>query len=172
MSMQRFVIADTHLTHEGVCKFNGVDGNKLRPFDDVNEMDELIIERWNKKVRPQDKVYMLGDVVIARKNLPKLDRLNGHKVLVKGNHDIFKLDDYLPYFEDIRGSHKLDEFILTHIPIHPMSIARWAKGNIHGHLHDGRVLLPDGSIDKRYICVSVEHTDYTPVAMEEIEQYR
>lgn len=124
MSMQRFLMADHHIGHENICKFTGVHGTKLRPFETAEEMDETIIERHNKIVRPQDTTYFLGDVVIARRNLPKLDRMNGRKILVRGNHDIFKIQEYLPYFEDIRGSHKLGNFILSHIPIHTDSIAR------------------------------------------------
>lgn len=149
----------------------GSNGTKLRPWDTTEEMDEALVENWNKDVKPKDKVYHLGDVVINRGALPILARLNGDKVLVKGNHDIFRAAEYLQYFRDIRGSHKLGEFVLSHIPVHPDSISRWAKGNVHGHLHDDRVML-NSEIDKRYICVSVEHTNYTPIPFDEIEKYR
>jgi calcineurin-like phosphoesterase family protein len=169
--MRRFLIADHHIGHENICKFTGVNGTKLRPFNNADEMDEALIENHNKVVRPQDTTYFLGDVAIAKKNLVKLARMNGRKILVRGNHDIFRIEEYLPYFEDIRGSHKLGNFILSHVPIHPDSVARWATGNIHGHLHDGRVML-NGEIDRRYICVSGEHTNFAPVDIEEIEDYR
>jgi calcineurin-like phosphoesterase family protein len=55
-------------------------------------MDETMIERHNAKVKPNDVVYMLGDVVINRKSLHHVSRLNGKKRLVRGNHDIFKDD--------------------------------------------------------------------------------
>ena len=63
--------------------------------NDPNEMDEEMIKRWNETVRPNDKVYHLGDVVINRKALTTLSRLNGDKVLIRGNHDIFKLEEYI-----------------------------------------------------------------------------
>ena len=94
-----FLTADTHFSHAGVCKFLRHDGTKLRPWDNPEEMDEFMVERWNKVVRPNDKVYHLGDVVIARKALAILDRLNGDKVLIKGNHDIFKITDYLKHID-------------------------------------------------------------------------
>ena len=50
-------------------------------------------------------MYHLGDVVINRKALSTLYCLNSDKVLIKGNHDIFKLEDYTPHFRDIRGYH-------------------------------------------------------------------
>jgi calcineurin-like phosphoesterase family protein len=167
-----FLTSDTHFTHRGIVQFEGVNGTKLRPWTNTNEMDEALVKNWNSVVKPEDKIYHLGDVVINRGALKILSRLNGTKVLIKGNHDLFKPEEYLEYFKDIRGSHKLGSFILTHIPIHPDSLARWTDGCIHGHLHDGRVKLPNKQIDKRYICVSVEHTNFTPIPFEEIEKYR
>jgi len=167
--METFLIADLHFGHANVCNFLNQYGEKLRPFSSVEEMDEEIIERWNKRVGPEDKVYVLGDLAMSRKHISTVGRCNGTKVLIKGNHDIFKLGDYTPYFKDIRGSHKLDKFILTHIPIHTESLARWTSGNIHGHLHSYNV-MKDGVEDKRYFCVSVEQIDYTPISFEDIRK--
>ena len=172
--MNTFLIADTHFGHSGICEFLRADGvTKERPWDNVEEMDEALVANWNSVVGAKDKIYHLGDVVINRKALKTLERLNGEKVLIKGNHDLFRLEEYTPYFKDIRGSHKLDDYILTHIPIHPDSLARWTAGNIHGHLHSNRVMKyrvnnPD-VIDPRYYCVSVEHINYTPIAFEELK---
>lgn len=156
-----FLTADTHFGHLGVCKFLRDDGCKLRPWDTPEEMDEALVANWNATVGPKDRVYHLGDVVINRRALKTLERLNGRLVLVKGNHDIFKLEDYLPYFDDIRAYHVLDKFILSHIPIHPDSKARF-KGNIHGHLHERSVP------DPWYECVSVERTGFKPIAFETV----
>lgn len=155
----------------GVCRFMRADGvTKLRPWDTPEEMDEEMVKRWNAVVKPNDRVYHLGDVVINRKALHTLGRLNGRKVLIKGNHDIFKLQDYLPYFDDIRGSHKLDNFILSHIPIHAESLARWSQGNIHGHLHSNNVMLPNGlARDMRYTCVCVEQINFTPIEFSDLK---
>jgi calcineurin-like phosphoesterase family protein len=160
------VISDTHFGHLGVCKFLREDGTKLRPWDDPDEMDEEMIKRWNDTVRPNDKVYHLGDVVINRKALNVLYRLNGDKVLIKGNHDIFKLADYTPFFRDIRAYHVIDKMVLSHVPMHEESIERWTA-NIHGHLHYRRV-LKNNKIDPRYHNVSVEHTDYRPILFEDV----
>lgn len=168
--MKTFLIGDTHFGHSNILKFTREDGTLLRSnFENIYEHDEFLIQQWNKVVRPSDKVYHLGD--IGFKNYTALSqilsRLNGTKVLIKGNHDGFKLSQYAQHFKDVRGSHTLDKFILTHIPIHPFSVSRW-KGNIHGHLHD---LSLD---DPRYINVSVERLDnYTPVDFEFIrEKYK
>jgi len=160
-----FLVSDTHFGHTGVCRFVRNDGSKLRPWDDPAEMDEEMVRRWNDRVRPQDKVYHLGDVVINRKSLAIMERLNGDKVLIKGNHDIFKLEDYTRYFRDIRAYHVMNGLILSHIPVHEESLGRFGC-NIHGHLHYQRVLRA-GEIDPRYWCACVEHTDYTPILFED-----
>jgi calcineurin-like phosphoesterase family protein len=169
-----FLVSDTHFGHAGVCRFTRNDGvTKLRPWDSADEMDEAMVERWNERVRPNDKVYHLGDVVMRRKSLAIMRRLNGDKVLIRGNHDIFKDEDYTPYFRSLRGYHVMNGMILSHIPIHSESLGRFGV-NIHGHLHANRVMLPgfNGKItdivDTRYHCVCVEQTDFAPILFEDV----
>lgn len=154
-----FLIADTHFGHVGATKFLRDDGTKMRPWDSVEEMDVALIENWNSVVKPKDKVYHLGDVVINRKALKTLAYLNGDLILIKGNHDIFRLEEYMPYFRDIRAYHVMDNCIMSHIPVHPESKGRF-KANVHGHTHYRKL------DDPWYTCVSVECIDYTPVAWE------
>lgn len=167
-----FLTSDTHFGHAGVCRFLRDDGTKLRPWDDPNEMDEEMVKRWNEKVKPNDKVYHLGDVVINRKALNILRRLNGDKVLIKGNHDIFKLEDYTEHFRDIRGYHVMNGMILSHVPVHEESLGRFGV-NIHGHLHANRIKYvkhrgATPEIDTRYHCVCVEQTDFAPILFEDV----
>lgn len=165
-----FLTSDTHFGHAGVTRFLRDDGTKLRPWDSVEEMDEEMVKRWNETVKPTDKVYHLGDVVINRKALSILHRLNGDKVLIKGNHDIFKLEDYTRHFRDIRAYHVMDNIMLSHIPVHPGSKGRF-RGNIHGHTHSNNVMTMDGNfIDPWYQCVCVEQTDFRPILFEEVRK--
>ncbi len=64
-----FLVSDTHFGHAGVCRFLREDGSKLRPWDDPSEMDEAMIKRWNERVRPNDKVYHLGEMVTATQSV-------------------------------------------------------------------------------------------------------
>jgi len=163
-----WLTSDTHFGHLGVCRFLRNDGvTKLRPWDSPEEMDEEMVQRWNDRVRPNDKVYHLGDVVINRRALSTLSRLNGDLVLIKGNHDIFRLEEYTRYFRDIRSYHVMNGLILSHIPLHAESLGRFGK-NIHGHTHANRVLLPNGGIDYRYHCVCVEQTDFAPILFDDV----
>ena len=175
-----FLVSDTHFGHAGVCKFTEADGvTKIRPWTDPYEMDEEMIKRWNATVRPNDKVYHLGDVVINRKALSTLSRLNGDKVLIRGNHDIFRDDEYRLYFRELRAYHVMNGMILSHIPLHEASLGRFGV-NIHGHLHTNRVKKARGidaktgatlysdENDVRYHCVCVEQTDFTPILFEDV----
>lgn len=175
-----YLTADPHFGHEGVCRFTRNDGvTKLRPWDNAAEMNEAMIKNWNETVRPNDKVYVLGDVAMNKNALnATMPRLNGDKVLIKGNHDILKKNEYEKYFRDIRAYHVMNGCILSHIPIHTESLARFGC-NIHGHLHANEVRKPRGvdaktgtvlysnEIDPNYLCVSVEHTDFTPILFED-----
>jgi len=177
-----FFISDTHFGHEKTCTvFKRADGSPLRPFSCAEEMDEFMVKAWNERVRPNDKVYHLGDVVINRKFLHVLGRLNGDKVLIRGNHDIFKLEDYSQYFRDIRAFDVKNGMIFSHVPIHPESLGRFGT-NIHGHLHANRVMKIVGvnrksgeleygnEIDPRYFNVSVECIDFAPISLEEVNK--
>jgi calcineurin-like phosphoesterase family protein len=143
-----------------------------------------MIERHNKVVKPNDRVYFVGDVCFSKKHIDKVGRMSGRKVLVKGNHDILDIKEYLPYFDDIRGSHQFSGVLITHIPVHEESLGRWGF-NIHGHLHANRVMryvqnTPTNGgpyfytedFDPRYFNVSVEQINYTPISLEEIKKYK
>ena len=176
-----FLVSDTHFGHTGVCRFTRNDGvTKLRPWDSAEEMDEAMVKAWNERVKPTDKVYHLGDVVIARKSLAIMRRLNGDKVLIRGNHDIYKDEDYSKYFRSIRAYHVMNGMILSHIPLHSDSMGRFGT-NIHGHLHANRVkkargvdaktgeVLYSEENDVRYHCVCVEQTpDFAPILFEDV----
>lgn len=163
-----WLVADTHFGHQLMTQ--------LRPWPTIEEHDEQLVSRWNDNVAETDRVYVLGDVAMNRRHLPTIDKCNGKKVLVKGNHDIFKLKDYLPFFDDIRAYVVKPKIgvIMSHIPIHPASLERW-KLNIHGHTHEYRVqhrmaraLGLQTAPDSRYRCVSMEQIGYTPILLDSL----
>jgi calcineurin-like phosphoesterase family protein len=173
-----FTCGDLHLGHRGITKFLRPDGSKERPWDDVEEMNEALIANWNSVVRPKDTVIVLGDFVINRSALPLAARLNGTKELVMGNHDTMRAEEYLVYFKKLHGVKVFDDCVMSHIPLHPASVIPRYKGNVHRHLHSG--FVRDFDIDEvvqgfddfrdpRYICVSMEQINYTPVAWEELK---
>ena len=143
----------------------------MRPWDDVCEMDEALVDNWNSVVGDDDRVYVLGDVAMNKHGATTIARCRGHKVLIKGNHDEEKLMFYAGLFEDIRAVDARKEFgrkfVMTHVPLHPACLERWGL-NLHGHTHFNTIKLPDGSVDKRYVGVSVERINYTPKLLEQV----
>ena len=160
MSIVRF-IADLHLGHTNMALHRG--------FSSVEEHDEHIIAKWNSVVTKRDVTYILGDVTMEKSApYPLLDRLNGVKHIVLGNHD--RRQDakrLLQYAESIAGMIQYKGVMLTHCPIHPMELDYRFNKNIHGHIHE-KVVLLNGSPDPRYICVSCEQVDYTPKTLQEL----
>lgn len=165
-----FLCSDHHFGHESMMKFTRADGSPLRVFKDATHMNEYMVMQHNRVVQPNDKVYFLGDLAMSKKFLPILHRMNGEKVLIRGNHDMETADKYMTYFKDVRALHQLDGMILTHVPMHPDSLGRWGV-NVHGHLHANRVMCAFGTKpDERYQSVCMEQLDdYTPISLEQLK---
>ena len=153
-------------------RFLRADGTRVRPWASAAEGDAVMAAKWNNTVSKGDKVYVMGDVAFTPKDLKILGYLNGTKILIKGNHDTLQLSQYAKYFKDVRAYHKLDNEILSHIPIHPVSLWRAKRNaswlNIHAHLHAEEVMLAEGVVDLRYFSCCVERIDYTPISIDEI----
>lgn len=161
-----FCISDTHFSH-----YNMIHKFKTRPFSTVEEMDETLIENWNKVVKPGDKVYHLGDVAFGLKenHAALLSRLNGKLRLVVGNHDDVK--HMSQFFEKVMLWRMWPDLglLFTHVPVHRSTLGEGRFNgkemiNVHGHIHQNP--SPDGP----YKCVCVEQTNYTPVSIEELRQ--
>jgi calcineurin-like phosphoesterase family protein len=81
--MDVFHTSDTHFGHARILELCN------RPFRDVTEMGETIVENWNSVVPPTGRVYHHGDVALGpiMESLKWVSKLNGEIVLIDGNHD-------------------------------------------------------------------------------------
>ncbi|HUQ64022.1 MAG TPA: hypothetical protein VM121_09725 [Acidimicrobiales bacterium] len=81
--MTTWFTADLHLGHKNIIRYCA------RPFRDVDEMNQALINRWNAVVDDADTVWVLGDVALGRIDytLSLIGQLAGRKLLVAGNHD-------------------------------------------------------------------------------------
>ena len=156
-----FFISDTHFGHHKILQF---EESRLQLGKTIEEHDASLVERWNSVVRPKDTVWHLGDVLFGRHSFKMLGQLNGIKKLVKGNHDTYNVKNYLHYFNDVHGCYKMDDFLLSHIPMHESQKYRF-KGNIHGHMHGKS--LPDPF----YYNVSCEQINFRPIPFYVIKQH-
>lgn len=152
-----FVISDTHFGHKKVLEFE----KGARAFASIQEHDDELVYRWNNTVRKHDTVWHLGDVLFGAESFETLRRLNGVKKLVMGNHDQYPVEKYREHFSQIYGTVKVQDCILSHVPVHPSQFYRFV-GNIHGHLHSHVI------DDPRYCNVSCEQIDLTPVLMDKV----
>lgn len=161
-----FFSSDLHLGHGNTFeKFKREDGiTPLRPYTSIDEMNNDIITKHNAVVKPQDHWWCGGDIVINKKYLPLVKELNGHKRIVMGNHDIWPVEMLLEAgFEKVVAYRVfVDQFIMSHIPLHPSNVTARFKCNVHGHIHGNYI------DDPTYLCVCVEHTDYAPLHMDEV----
>lgn len=165
---ETFFIADTHFGHRGILEFNST--KAFRAFTSIEEHDEELVKRWNSVVCKKDNVWHLGDVAFGAKNLSILEKLNGYKRLVLGNHDAYPTEEYLKYFARVYGITEYKGMILSHAPLHEGQLNRWYL-NVHGHLHTNTVKINDND-DMRYLCVSCEQINLTPVPLEWIYEKR
>ncbi len=182
-----FLIADTHLGHRNIwAKFEA----EARPFSSQEEHDEAIVERWNSVVGRRDIVWHLGDLLMGRQSQHLAAALNGRKRLLLGNHDSLSAEEYLELGFEVRGPMSLAGLLLTHFPIHPSCLEFRFKVNVHGHTHSRDVAI-DGEImalrqttrvnngaasvveipDPRYVNVSAEKLDLTPVPLETVRAW-
>jgi calcineurin-like phosphoesterase family protein len=148
-----YLISDTHFGHKNILKYE----TTHRPFSTIEEHDEELVRRWNAVVTENDTVWHLGDVALGRDGINIVERLNGNKNLVLGNHD---KKHYHKYFDKVVPHHVLKgNILLSHYPVHEQQLTRY-KYNIHGHLHSKVI------DHHKYFNVSVECIGLKPVALE------
>lgn len=157
-----YMISDHHFGHKNIIDFES------RPFGDVREMTESMIDKWNAVVGKEDSVFHLGDFSFLNmeKTSAIIARLNGHKTLIMGNHDRGRSKRWwLEAGFDEVSEHPIvygGFFFLSHEPMYMNKHMPYV--NIHGHIHGQKY---EGN---QYVNVSVEHWDYTPVLFEDIKK--
>lgn len=112
-----------------------------RPFKSTEEHDKTIINNHNSLVSPDDMVVVVGDAVYQKspESLPLIGKMNGRKILIRGNHDAVFTDEQLkPYFSTIvKDGSGMEMSIggvscwVTHYP----TTGKKDKFNIVGHIH-------------------------------------
>ena len=163
-----WIISDTHFGHGNIIRYCN------RPFETIKEMDETMMQNWNKTVKPEDTVWHLGDVYFHQGH-SALHCLNGRKFLILGNHDNPKDQRLTKIFEEIMLWKNFRNFGLcfSHMPLHKEQFNFHGLQNVHGHVHDKDVdkddmALYNGKSFNRYRNVCVEKTNYTPINIDEL----
>jgi len=129
--MNTFFTADQHFFHKNIIDLC------QRPFSGPDKMNKTIIDNYNSVVGKDDVVYFLGDVCWAedqQKVKKVIERLNGRKILILGNHDLLKPFAYIYCgFESVHTSLDIGEYVLAHDPaVATMDTKRqWITGHVH-----------------------------------------
>ena len=171
-----FFTSDTHFCHKNIIKFCE------RPFKDIKEMNETLVENWNREVGPTDIIYHLGDFCFAGSAEwhSILGRLNGRINLIIGNHDEKNLrQGYMNLFESVSYQQHIvigpDNFYLNHYPYLCYPGHHSHTYQLFGHVHSSPFKF-DGTDAKRMqdnisptqYDVGVDWNDFKPVSYEEL----
>ena len=166
-----YFTSDHHFGHKNIIKFSD------RPFKDVAEMDEILIQKWNEKVGPEDEVYHLGDMGLSSSGKLRkiLDRLHGKIYLINGNHEKSAQACHTR-FEWIKDYHELvvedEEFergqqliVLFHYAMREWNASHWGSYHLYGHSHGN---LPDDP-NALSFDIGVDCHDFYPLSYEEVK---
>lgn len=133
--MKQLYIADWHYDHKNCIKFDN------RPFFSRSEMNQTLVDRWNSVVSDEDVVYVLGDMFWcgAEMAIQVLDKLNGAKILVKGNHDRVSGPEMASRFASIVDYLEIKDgdrdVVLCHYPIPCFKNHFYGWYHLYGHVH-------------------------------------
>lgn len=136
-----FYTSDLHFNHAKILKYCN------RPFESVEQMNRVLVENWNSRVRPDDTVFILGDFGFFNGETANtyLRKLMGKKVLVVGNHDMFlRKEGFNPrLFEDIAAIRNIKDpyydnrkIVLCHYPIAVWDTCNYGTLHFYGHVHN------------------------------------
>ena len=163
-----YFISDLHFGHYNIIRYCN------RPFSCVEEMDEQIIERWNKKVKPEDTVYILGDLALSKSKLQLVERLNGEKHLIIGNHDYHNLAeikemncfDSISYMKVINLEEKT--ITLCHFPVYSFIGDYMVYGHVHNNEKDESWIKIRKHSNMLNACIEIN--GYMPATFEELKE--
>lgn len=169
----KYYTSDLHFGHSNIIKYED------RPFENVSEMNEYLIQKWNNKVSKNDEVYILGDFGFLNGEQANeiLQRLNGRKYLIIGNHDYSFLKDkkfnennfeWTKRYECIKDGK--DIVCMFHFPIYVWDRQHYGSYHLYGHIHSDRgerhPLVKDM---ERAFNVGTDVCDFEPKTLEELK---
>ena len=143
--MNIWISSDYHFNHDKEFIW------KARGFESVEEMNETIVKKNNECVAPEDTLIICGDLMLGgadklEEGIALLNRMNGRKLVVGGNHDTAnRREAYLrvgiPVFDAYAFTYRKYHFYASHYPTittNSLDSNKHFKNriwNIHGHTH-------------------------------------
>ena len=166
-----YFTADLHFGHSNVISYEN------RPFQTVEEMDGALIQHWNRRVSPEDEIFILGDLTLKgpEKANAVLEQLQGRKYLVRGNHDgyVERAAFCQAHFQWVKDYHELvyqgRRFILCHYPLLSWNGMWRGAVHLHGHQHNPPCYNEENrKIGLARLDVGVDAQNMAPISLEEL----
>lgn len=162
-----FVTSDNHFYHKNIIAYES------RPFTSIETMNEEMIKKWNKVVSKNDLTYILGDFSFGNSLETEeiLKRLNGDKILIVGNHDLFLQSSHfnksifidIKYYDEV--TIKNVTFVLCH---YPFAANDHTKIQLYGHIHSNIGMHQAYNLPSNSYNVGVDINDYTPICLDDL----
>ena len=162
-----YFTSDLHLGHRAIIRMAN------RPFCDVEDMNKQLIDGINSFVKPNDTLYMLGDIAYRIKTDEANDlikKINGKKIFLRGNHDK-PYDESLftaiyDYYELVYEGIRID---MMHYPLRSWHVMRHGAIQLHGHIHAPKEYNDENKRRGLYqYDVGVDANNYLPVSIRDI----
>jgi calcineurin-like phosphoesterase family protein len=173
---ETWFVSDWHFNHVNIIKYCD------RPFKNVEEMNETIIERHNERVAENDTVFVLGDVCFGDRvgAVSLVERLNGHKILIKGNHDwrmakkgVATISGFSEVYKKFILTSLPRTVVMAHIPNAALNLAMRIEGErpivLCGHQHNLARFIRSSASQLFAINVGVDVTEYYPLSYTDID---
>lgn len=177
---KKFYISDWHYGHKNILAYDN------RPFKSVEEMNKVLVDRWNNTVHPGDLVFVLGDMFWCTEEcaIPILQSLNGTKILIAGNHDTYKKQAFRDQFAQIADYMEIKDrernVVLFHYPIPCFKNHFNGWYHLYGHVHnsfESNMMEHDKMLQQELyghqcnmfnVGAMMPWMDYTPRTLDEI----
>ena len=176
-----YFIGDLHVGHKNVIKYDN------RPFSDIHEMNECLINNWNSVISDTDIVYYMGDLSLCGSDMTKwfVSQLNGVINFIIGNHDNIKNIKNLNRFDKIyeygtevnikddndstKRSGGYQRIVLSHYPFLSWNGCNHNSWHLHAHCHGNLIKSNPDFYKRKVIDVGAPCIDYTPISYNEIK---
>ena len=176
-----FITSDHHFEHNNIIKYCE------RPFSDVHEMDNTLIDNWNSVVRPHDQVFHLGDFSLGEPETAKeyFSELNGRITVLTytWHHDKYWLQGLL--YQESKSGHAINlwppmvvleidsmgkdsyplAITLCHYPMALWDRKHYGAWHIHGHIHSRGLKRNEKIFD-----AGVDNCNYSPISLQKISE--
>lgn len=158
--------SDWHLSHKNIMKYS------KRPFETVEEMNDEILLNYNRKVKKNDDVYILGDFSFRLATAEEfLQSMNGNIHFILGNHDrrikqiLRKYCVFVTDFHELKTEGK--NITLCHYPLYSYNKSHFNAYSLYGHHHSDVSSIVQG----KRMNVGVDQNNFQPISFEDVESY-